>query len=124
MTQGERIKEIRKALGLTLDKFGERVGVKKSALSSLENGRSNLTDQLALSICREYGVNPEYLSGESDQMFLQMSKSDQLAAFFGDVLRSEEDDYRRRFISMLSQMTTEDWKLLEKVLDRMDIKKD
>lgn len=124
MTQGERIKEIRKALGLTLDKFGERVGVKKSALSSLENGRSNLTDQLALSICREYGVNPEYLSGESDQMFLQMSKSDQLAAFFGDVLRDEEDDFRRRFISALAQMTTAEWKLLEKVLDRMDIKKD
>jgi transcriptional regulator with XRE-family HTH domain len=124
MTQGERIKEIRKALGLTLDKFGERVGVKKSALSSLENGRSNLTDQLALSICREYGVNPEYLSGESDQIFLQMSKSDQLAAFFGDVLRDEEDDFRRRFISMLSQLSTEDWKLLEKVLDRMNIKKD
>ena len=124
MTQGERIKEIRKALGLTLDKFGERVGVKKSALSSLENGRSNLTDQLALSICREYGVNPEYLSGESDQMFLQMSKSDHLAAFFGDVLRDEEDDFRRRFISALAQMTTAEWKLLEKVLDRMDIKKD
>jgi len=124
MTQGERIKEIRKALGLTLDKFGERVGVKKSALSSLENGRTNLTDQLALSICREYNVNPEYLSGDSDQMFLQMSRSDQLAAFFGDVLRDEEDEFRRRFISALAQMTTAEWKLLEKVLDRMDIKKD
>lgn len=124
MTQGERIKEIRKALGLTLDKFGERVGVKKSALSSLENGRTNLTDQLALSICREYNVNPEYLSGDSDQMFLQMSRSDQLAAFFGDVLRDEEDEFRRRFISALAQMTTDEWKLLEKVLDRMQIKKD
>ena len=30
MTQGERVKEIRKALGLTLDKFGEKLGVKKT----------------------------------------------------------------------------------------------
>jgi transcriptional regulator with XRE-family HTH domain len=124
MTQGERVKEIRKALGLTLDQFGEKIGIKKSALSKIENGLNSLSDTLSISICREFNVSPEYLSGESDQMFLQMSKSDQLAAFFGDVLRDEEDDFRRRFISMLSQLSTEDWKLLEKVLDRMDIKKD
>jgi phage portal protein BeeE len=75
-------------------------------------------------ICREFNVNPDYLAGTSDQMFLQMTRSDQLAAFFGDVLRDEEDEFRRRFISALAQMTTAEWKLLEKVLDRMDIKKD
>ena len=34
----ERIKELRKTLGLTLDKFGERVGLRKSSLSQIENG--------------------------------------------------------------------------------------
>lgn len=124
MTQGEKVKEIRKALGLTLDQFGEKIGIKKSALSKIENSLNSLTDTLSISICREFNVNPEYLSGGSDQMFLQMSRSDQLAAFFGDVLRDEEDEFRRRFISALAQMTTAEWKLLEKVLDRMDIKKD
>lgn len=124
MTQGERIKEIRKALGLTLDKFGERVGVKKSALSSLENGRSNLTDQLAISICREFHVNPEYLSGESEEMFLKLSKSDQLTSFFGDVLRAEDESFKKRFIAMLAEFNEEDWRLMEKVLDRMTKEKD
>lgn len=124
MTQGERIKEIRKALGLTLDKFGERVGVKKSALSSLENGRTNLTDQLALSICREFHVNPEYLSGESEEMFLKLSKSDQLTSFFGDVLRAEDESFKKRFIAMLAEFNEEDWRLMEKVLDRMTKEKD
>ena len=124
MTQGERIKEIRKALSLTLDKFGERVGVKKSALSSLENGRTNLTDQLALSICREFNVNPEYLSGESEDMFLEMSRSDELAAFFGDVLKDDDEDFRRRFVSALAQFTEEDWRLFERIFDKMTKEKD
>ena len=52
MTQGERIKEVRKTLGLTLDKFGEKLGVKKAALSAIENGKRNLTEQMTISICR------------------------------------------------------------------------
>ena len=62
MTAGERIKYLRKdVLKLTLEQFGERVGVKKSALSYLENGKSNLTDQMALSICREFNINEAWL---------------------------------------------------------------
>jgi transcriptional regulator with XRE-family HTH domain len=124
MTQGERIKEIRKALGLTLDKFGERVGVKKSALSSLENGRTNLTDQLSLSICREYNVNPEYLTGESDQMFTEMTKEDEIAAFLGDVLRDKEETFRKRFISALARLNEEDWRIMERILDKLANEKD
>ena len=30
MTQGERIREVRKTLGLTLEKFGEKIGMKKN----------------------------------------------------------------------------------------------
>ena len=36
MTQGERIKEIRKALNLTMEKFGENIGVAKSTISNIE----------------------------------------------------------------------------------------
>ena len=42
----ERIKELRKTLGLTLDKFGERVGLRKSSLSQIENGVNGVTEQL------------------------------------------------------------------------------
>ena len=52
MTQGERIKEARKYLGLTLEKFGEKLGVGKTAISKLEKGERNLTDQMVKSICR------------------------------------------------------------------------
>ena len=38
MTQGERIREARKTLGLTLEKFGEKIGMKKNSVSQIENG--------------------------------------------------------------------------------------
>ena len=69
MTQGERIKEVRKTLGLTLDKFGEKLGVKKAALSAIENGKRNLTVQMTISICREYKVNYDYLTYGDGEMF-------------------------------------------------------
>ena len=40
----ERIKELRKNLDLTMEKFGARLGVGKTAISKLENGERNLTD--------------------------------------------------------------------------------
>ena len=48
MTQNERVKEIRKALGLTLEKFGEKVGVTKQTVSRIENGINNLTEQMTI----------------------------------------------------------------------------
>lgn len=69
MTQGERVKEIRKALGLTLDKFGEKLGVKKQTVSRIENGINNVTEQMILSICREYKVNYDYLTYGDGEMF-------------------------------------------------------
>ena len=40
MTENERVRELRKTLGLTLERFGERLGVKKNAISAIENGRN------------------------------------------------------------------------------------
>ena len=44
MTQGERVRMIRKHpnVNLTLEKFGEKLGIKKSALSLIENEKNNL----------------------------------------------------------------------------------
>lgn len=69
MTQGERVKEIRKALNLTMEKFGEKLGVGKTAISKIEKNERSLTDQMAKSICREYNVNNTYLLYGKGEMF-------------------------------------------------------
>ena len=42
MTENERVKEVRKTLNLTLEKFGERIGVTRGSMSNIENGNRNL----------------------------------------------------------------------------------
>lgn len=64
----ERIKELRKELGLTLEKFGEKLGVQKSAVSRWEHG-DNISDQIFKAICREFDVNEEWLRDGTGKMF-------------------------------------------------------
>lgn len=65
----ERIKQLRKELGLTLEKFGERIGLRKSSLSQIENGVNGVTEQLIKSICREFNVREEWLRTGELPMF-------------------------------------------------------
>lgn len=69
MTQSERVKEIRKTLDLTMEKFGEKLGVGKTAISNIESGNRNLTEQMSKAICREYNVNYDYLMYGEGEMF-------------------------------------------------------
>ena len=65
----ERVKELRKKLGLTLEKFGEKLGVTKQTVSRIENGVNSLTDQMFKSICREFNVNEEWLRNGTGEPF-------------------------------------------------------
>ena len=69
MTQSERVKEIRITLDLTMEKFGEKLGVGKTAISNIESGNRNLTEQMSKAICREYNVNYDYLMYGEGEMF-------------------------------------------------------
>lgn len=114
--QNNRVREIRKALNLTMEKFGEPLGVKKSAISNIENGSRGLTEQMIISICREYNVNEEWLRTGSGEMFVPLTRDEQIEVFMGEVLRDEPGDFRRRLISVLSRLTESEWELLEKKL--------
>lgn len=57
----ERIKELRISQGLTMEQFGERIGIKRSSISLIESGKNNPSDQTIMLICREFGYNEEWL---------------------------------------------------------------
>lgn len=71
MTLNERVREVRKSTGLTLEKFAIRLGVTKAAISNIENGNRNVSEQLIKSICREYSVDENWLrTGNGDKIFV------------------------------------------------------
>ncbi len=65
----ERVKELRKTLGLSGEKFGESLGLTKMAISNIENGHYNVTDQTIKLICLTYNVNEEWLRTGQGSMF-------------------------------------------------------
>ena len=90
----ERLKEARISLGLSQEAFGTRLGVTKTAISSLESGRRNITEQMLKAICREYDVNYDWLKNGEGEMFDNLPETivDEL------VLDYELDDLDRELI--------------------------
>lgn len=116
----ERIKRIRKALGLTQHEFAERLNIGRGTLANYEVGRNEPIDAVISLICREFDVNEHWLRTGEGEMFIQKSPGDEISAFVGDILRGEPD-FRQRFITVLARMTPDEWKLLErKVLELAD----
>lgn len=92
MTQGERVNEVRKRAQLTMDQFGERLGVTKTAVSYVVNGKRSLTEQMLKSICREFDVNENWLrTGEGD-MPRKLSEEEEIATLVSDVLEEGKDN--------------------------------
>lgn len=66
---GERIKQLRKELGLTQEKFADRIGLKRNSVALIELGRET-SDQTIFAICREFRVNEEWLRTGAGEMFI------------------------------------------------------
>ena len=105
MTQGERIKEVRKSLKLTLEKFGEKIGVKKNAISAVENNRNSLSEQMAKSVCREYNVNETWLRTGEGEMFLPVNRKTKIEKLTNQLLSEESDSFKNRLESVLADLT-------------------
>lgn len=113
----ERLKELRKTLKLTQQEFADRIHVSRGALAVYEIGRNEPIGAVVDLICREFDVNEYWLRTGEGEMFIAKTPGDEIAAFMGDILRGEPD-FRQRFIAVLSRMTADEWKLLErKVLE-------
>ena len=108
----ERIKQLRKELGLTLDKFGEKIGVGKTAISKIENGDRSVTDQMFKSICRELSVREEWLRNGEGEMFVQMSYDSEIISFIQSVQKND-NSFKKKFLKMLASLDDADWLKLE-----------
>lgn len=91
----ERLKKLRKRLGLSQEDFAIKVGVSRSAISRLESGNINFTEQMIISICREFNVNRAWLVEGVGDMFTNLPETilDEL------VLRFELSDEEKKLVT-------------------------
>ena len=115
MTQNERVKEIRKSLGLTLEKFGERIGVTRGSMSNIENGNRNLTEQMTKSICREFSVDYMWLTTGEGEMFID-SDDDFIERI--DRIMAGEDEARKNLFKFMLELSDEDIAALDRLMKK------
>ena len=120
----DRIKQLRKQLKLTQQGFADRIGVKQNTVATYEIGRNPPNDTVINLICREFDVNENWLRTGEGEMFRKLTRDERIADFVADVLRDEPDSFRKRFISMLSSLNEDQWKMLEVFADGLSKKED
>ncbi|MCL1986880.1 MAG: helix-turn-helix domain-containing protein [Firmicutes bacterium] len=108
-----RLKDIRKFYNLTQAIFGGSVGVSASAISDIEKGKNNLTDQMIKLVCNEYNVNEEWLRHGTGEMFKPTDNSliEQLAA------KHKIGFYGKKAVEMLANVKEEDMEVVENLIN-------
>ena len=116
-----RLKTIRKFVSLSQ----EELGITGAAISKIESGNRNVTEQITLAIIREFDVNEQWLRTGKGEMFLVKTRDEEIASFIGTLLKKDDDTFKKRLISALSKLEEQDWEVLEKMCNFMlESKKD
>ena len=107
MNIGERIRFLRKdSLKLTMEDFGSRLGVGKTAISRIESGDRAVTEQMQIAICREFHVRPEWLRDGEEPIFAERDQNDLINEYLDDILSDDEraDPIAVKLIETLAKM--------------------
>lgn len=115
----ERLKELRKHLGLTQEKFADRLSMKRNTIANYEIGRNEPIDAVIQLICKEFNVNETWLRTGEGEMFAEMDLEDELMQWAGTILAAKPDDFRKRFVRMLSRLSENEWELLAKMVTEL-----
>lgn len=113
----ERLKKLRKTLDLTQQEFADKLKVPRNTIGGYEVGKSNPSDAAVNNICNIFNVNEDWLRTGNGEMFIELTRDEQIENFVGDVLKSEEDSFKKKFISMLSALDESDWEVLQKMVE-------
>ena len=115
-----RIKELRKSLGLNQTEFGEGINLSKSQIACYENGSRNVTDRSISDICEKYNVNEEWLRFGTGEMYKPEPELDELAYLMVMfVANNDESSTRAKIIKAMLNLDDDGWKFIEGLVERI-----
>lgn len=116
-TINDRIGIILDKSGKTKTAFGESLKVSQQYISKLIR-TGNPSDLLISDICEKYNISEKWLrTGEGD-MYIHRTRSEKIADFAADLLKEEEESFKRRLIEALADLDVEEWEILEKISEK------
>lgn len=118
-TINQRIDFLIKELGFTKTKFAKSLHVSSQFVSSLCSGAKQPSDRTIADICREYGVSETWLRTGEGEMKQKLTRNQEIAEFMGVVMHDSDDSPRKRFVSIISKLSVDEWQLLADIAKKM-----
>lgn len=109
-----RIKALRKELGLSQEEFGNRLGLTRGAITNLEYGKTEAKPLFIDLVCKTYGVRRDWLLNGDGKMFEPDTREQEISKFVTQVIRDKPGSFKRRFALALSRLDEDGWATLEK----------
>lgn len=118
-TVGERIKEVRKALGLSGEAFGKPIGLSRGALSNIERNTNGASDRTIRLICSKYCVDYFWLTEGKGEMFI-----DDMDAILEELAAEKGyDDETLRIMKKLYSLPKDQFNMVMMLIDNLVEKK-
>lgn len=111
-----RIKEIRLSVDLSMQAFGDRIGIKAPSVAKIETGVNNPSEQTIRAICREFGVRRDWLETGEGEMYAPVTEDDAIGIIGQRML--DDPEYTGRLFRAVAAMGEDSWRILaEKVYE-------
>lgn len=112
-----RIAAVIQASGLTKTAFAERLNVSQSFISRLAIGASVPSDRTIVDICREFGVSEHWLRTGEGEMFVRLSREEEITKFAMSIVRNPDSEFQRQLLATMAKLEPAQWQLMEQMLD-------
>lgn len=113
-----RIAAVIQASGLTKTAFAERVKVSQQHISRLAKDGTP-SERTILDICREFNVSERWLRTGEGEMFVQLSREEEITKFAMEIIRDPASEFQRQLLTTMARLEPAQWKLMEQMLDQL-----
>lgn len=111
-----RIAAVINASGLTKTAFAERLKVSQQHISRLAKDGTP-SDRTIVDICREFGVSEHWLRTGEGEMFVRLSREEEITKFAMSIVRNPDSEFQRQLLATMAKLEPAQWQLMEQMLD-------
>lgn len=126
MSVASRTKELRDSLGLTQQKFADRLGITRGAVANWDLDRSDPSDAVISLICREFNVREAWLRDGTGEMLDVKPRAEELGELVRKLLADRPESFRSRLITSLLRFEPDspEWQILENIYNSIAAEKE
>lgn len=108
-----RFREVRKLLDVSQEEFATKANRTRSEITNIEYGKTSPKPEVISSVCAAWGISDKWLRTGDGEIFIPVDRDEEISIFMAQIARAGGEDFRRRLVSVLCRLTTDEWKLLE-----------